>query len=573
MNLWGKKLKLLALAVTATLITAIFTSPATADAFDPARLDKPEGHVTLTIGDGGLSVQSILMIQPPDPAPGQERGEWRFCNSTKDPVCDFSDLKLDILATVVLPLCESADDENCIESLSMTMNGKSVEAVYLRDAAAGNRVASDPELNFFRGGTPILFDVPGAVHAGGTSTYAVTATANRRFDHKTKKFITGNLALDVVPYTIKFDPDYDLGGYGYGKNIGCLFIEMASCAVREDFPEDLSVKLSVRAPMDIAGWFMGRVKNPEIEVEKISSSNNRIRVSAEPATVARFALVKSPEAITPAVRKAMGNYGISGTLNGSAIGALAFDEGALETLDYFRKEVGDKAAGVNSLWSVGTIDSPSVGCFADRSKVLGIVATNAMVYNGGAPRYEDGFLSYRVGGMHYMPNGRDLVTGTYDLIMRSETARCLYGFTNAPVSATVSVIGAAGQERVATTVVSERGGWLKLAAYGFTFSRKEVRVTLTQPQRVRLSSFAPKSSSLSAPQKQAIRKFSSASRTNKLITCSSTYFDSAGKDLASRRAQAACAEAKRLIPKTKIKVVAKQVSRPTEAGVTELSSR
>ena len=66
-------------------------------------------------------------------------------------------------------------------------------------------------------------------------------------------------------------------------------------------------------------------------------------------------------------------------------------------------------------------------------------------------------------------------------MMRSDTARCLYGFSKAPISATVSVTSASGENKVATTVVKEtKDGWLKLAAYGFTFSSPTISVKLSQ---------------------------------------------------------------------------------------------
>jgi hypothetical protein len=64
--------------------------------------------------------------------------------------------------------------------------------------------------------------------------------------------------------------------------------------------------------------------------------------------------------------------------------------------------------------------------------------------------------------------------------MRSDVARCLYGFANAPISATVSVVNNKGQKSTATTIVSERNGWLKMAAYGFTYSNKTIRVKVTK---------------------------------------------------------------------------------------------
>jgi hypothetical protein len=41
-------------------------------------------------------------------------------------------------------------------------------------------------------------------------------------------------------------------------------------------------------------------------------------------------------------------------------------------------------------------------------------------------------------------------------------------------------VNADGVNSVATTVVSEKDGWLKLGAYGFTFSSPTLRVKLSQ---------------------------------------------------------------------------------------------
>ncbi len=172
-----------------------------------------------------------------------------------------------------------------------------------------------------------------------------------------------------------------------------------------------------------------------------------------------------------------------------------------------------------------------------------------------------------------MPNGQDLVVGTYDLLMRSETARCLYGFSRAPISATVQVIGGAGAEKVATTVVSEKDGWVKLAAYGFTFSEKEVRVTISQGQSVTLSKFKGNSSLLTATQASQIRSFAAASRGNRLAICTSNYRLAGDKKLAEARAARACSALKRQLPKISTQVVTKKVANKSLEGLTSLSSR
>jgi hypothetical protein len=133
------------------------------------------------------------------------------------------------------------------------------------------------------------------------------------------------------------------------------------------------------------------------------------------------------------------------------------------------------------MWNFATINSGNGSdCLSDNSKVQGIVTTNAMGYDGSAPSYSKGILSYKVSCMHFEADGKTPVEGTYDLVMRSDTARCLYGFSKAPISATISVTSAAGEIKTATTVVSEKNGWLKMAAYGFTFSSPTISVKLTQ---------------------------------------------------------------------------------------------
>ena len=80
---------------------------------------------------------------------------------------------------------------------------------------------------------------------------------------------------------------------------------------------------------------------------------------------------------------------------------------------------------------------------------------------------------------HSLPNGEEF-KGSYDLVIKSEVARCIYGFSSAPVSAKISILSADGTTQVATTTFNERNGWMYLVARGFTFSSPTVRVKLTQ---------------------------------------------------------------------------------------------
>ena len=135
--------------------------------------------------------------------------------------------------------------------------------------------------------------------------------------------------------------------------------------------------------------------------------------------------------------------------------------------------------------------------------------------------------------------------------MRSDVARCLYGFKNAPISATVAVVGEFGEEKVATTVVSEKDGWLKLAAYGFTFSEKEIQVKLRQSQMKTLKTFSGSRTSLTSAQKAEIRAVLEKSDGNTKFICTGIRYYQQPMSvniMVRKRAKEACDYAKSINP-------------------------
>ena len=119
-------------------------------------------------------------------------------------------------------------------------------------------------------------------------------------------------------------------------------------------------------------------------------------------------------------------------------------------------------------------------CSADKSALQGLVVTNAPIYDKGPPTFADGSLNYQVAGIHTNVDGT-LFKGRYTYIVKSTTARCYYGFSNAPIEAKVDIISADSTNQVATTLVSEKNGFIKLQADNFTFSSPTIRVKLMQP--------------------------------------------------------------------------------------------
>ena len=170
-----------------------------------------------------------------------------------------------------------------------------------------------------------------------------------------------------------------------------------------------------------------------------------------------------------------------------------FNEEQIKLFSLWTPLIKDKASATPKIWMYGSISpddlasaasglSSAKECVTKTSGLAGLVTTNATIYDGSMPSFNsaEGSLNYKVAAPHFASDGTEF-SGTYDLIMKSEVARCIYGFTAAPVSASVEVTSSdGGIQKVATTLLNERNGWLHLGAYGFGFSSPTLKVKLTQ---------------------------------------------------------------------------------------------
>jgi hypothetical protein len=133
--------------------------------------------------------------------------------------------------------------------------------------------------------------------------------------------------------------------------------------------------------------------------------------------------------------------------------------------------------------------------------------TNASQYSAGPPIFDkaSGSLEYQVAAPHYTSGG-SVFTGTYDLVMRSDVARCLYGFSKAPLNASISVIDNDGVQTAATKLVSEKDGWLRIAAYGFGFSNPKIKVNLSQAGSPTSKKVALKNTTITCKKGKTVKK-------------------------------------------------------------------
>lgn len=409
-----------------------------------------------------------------------------LCETASTGNCDFTKNKP--YGTLLLPACVSEQQENCVDSL-IVIEGETPYPLTFTRQVQGPTVKADKKVGLFEGSTVSLWQLP-SEYQGTLSRNFAAYSALTINGFQNGRFLYGDFSVNVNPYV-------DLTGAGYRQigvsefrwesgrngvstnngNPACVFTEEGVCGLPQDLPEDVRITYRVRLTNDIGGWFRGRMQETAIAISSFSKTASLVEVSGRPVSVPTlgFAIPQSaaPQGFVDEVKK------LAPAWIGGVINTRADQPGAWTYLKMSRDLLNDSASGLISVWNFGSTASAGNACISDKSKVLGIVTTNSTVYQPGAPSYSKGFLNYKVGGLHYQPDGENVFEGSYDLVMRSEVARCLYGFTKAPVSATISVSGA-GDKSVATTVVSEKNGWLKLAAYGFTFSEKTLKVKLSQ---------------------------------------------------------------------------------------------
>ena len=488
-------MKKISLFVTISLLAAInFTAAAdTGDSYDPLKTQMSDGQLLeYVVEDGQVQRTSYIAIDPPTTTDGSLR-VWKWCATLKDVTCDPSGNPANLEAMSVLGPCSSPTEENCIDSLYIGNSATNLVKAELIKVVGGLTFPASPEYDF-PGGTNIsLWNVPGVTSAGGGTTFAVTSREHLRlFNGKFQvtDFFTGvnayrlqkgdyavqsiNTSSNATPENLYSDPKIRNG-------FSCVWVDTGECGVNQDFTPNTRIKVIVRISKRVGGWFQGRLNDPVLDVNSFSNNYNLLSVEGGAVTVPRMALAKAWDKFSTTEKNWFPNFGQWPATYGQATGPQAgIPEMAFPFINLLRNEVNDSASGSNTYWNfITTASGQGSNCLRDTSKILGVVSTNAMAYDGNSPSFESGTLNYRVSGLHFMPDGKTPVLGTYNLVMRSDTARCLYNFTNAPIKATVSISGEGGTT-IATTAMNERNGWLSLFAAGFTFSEKNIQVKFVQ---------------------------------------------------------------------------------------------
>ena len=443
------------------------------------------------------------------------------CKGLDDPACS----KLNYFkADTLFPLCENTTELNCIDSLrAFDAEGKELQVT------TGEKFPSirtkdfkgDISANLPPGSQAPIVEIPGASHAGGAK-YVIIVNPAGEIDKRTSgsgkfdgtmqggifavKTINGNFndggSSDRLVDYQEWGPGYEAVGIGGGgdSRFGCIINDLTSCAVPQAMPLGITFSLKVRYNFKVVNWFSGRLISPDVEIQPIATGGNLLTITAKPAEVPFISRwVKKtdlPANILNYYKSLPQPLGGSGDWQASAQNGdpstwslmrniVTFDQRSMDEFLLWLPAISDKSDYQPTLWTFRSMRSGQQyeSCLQSEKEVIGIVSTNATAYIDGPPVFnrESMSIEYKVAAPHFTPTG-EIFKGSYDLQVLSYSARCLYGFSNAPISATIEIVSESGEKQIAVTTVTERNGWLFLSAKGFTFSSPVVKVKLSQSE-------------------------------------------------------------------------------------------
>ncbi|MGA0865916.1 MAG: hypothetical protein ACO3QV_01190 [Candidatus Nanopelagicaceae bacterium] len=469
-----------------------------------------------TSGEGVSFISTAPDVQP-------------ICENFDDPFC------LNQLATgdrswwinVVLNECQLYGSVYpCIEGVRITKDEKSRSLVFSRyvDSISWD---PDPSRNIPPGGLASLWKDP--TSADGIEYLVIVSGPlywpNQKAPIAGKPSLLSTFQASIIATkSIKGDfsgprrfiSDEGVPRYSSEKPLYCLWVIKGECGFKVDFPEQSRFELSLNLPRASSGFLIGRMKDPEVRVTVISPDQVNLKVSAEPILIPLLhAKVKAADA-TPEIRRYFANprkYLCPTTdpncLKGViASGTASSGETAFEYYSLLGAFLEKSAAKMVPIWSFRNHIADLRRCNSPQY-FEGLVSTNAAIYEGDPPSLVDGELVYRVAGVHNDSDGK-VFQGSYDLILQSSVARCLYKLNNNPIQASISIENQGGDVNVKTTIFKEEGGWVRLSAAGFTFSQPTIKVKLTQQPNV--------SPSIS-PTPKPSPTFSSSKEVKSTITC------------------------------------------------------
>ena len=437
-----------------------------------------------------------------------------ICSGLNDPKCSDAER---FRYYALLPKCISDTDVDCIENLYAILPGteERIDGVFQKSlpAVTANPFKADPKNGLPQGATSTVWKIPNVTHKGGTEDYVVIVSrvgSVRKIKNGFESFSEGawpggDFRAAIYPVTEVMDPEYKENVATLMKHPGgrasvgvqhlsskdfsvCAVVSDGECALRQGFPEQVQFGLTIRFSKKLNGWMHGRIDNPQIDY-KLTNYGTRIEMQGLPTKVPTVAGWVKPADLSAAQKNTLGevvlNFGNVSTPGSEGIGAI-------NTLSVWSKILKDKAQAMPSQWIFYNLGQQQMSgankCILDSKTLAGFVTTNSTTYSAGPPIFNKstGTLDYKVASLHLKPDGK-VFKGSYDLYIDKNVARCIYNFSSAPISASISILNENGETVVPSTSLTEVKNWIHLSAKDFTFSSPTLRVKLKQAKAIATS--------------------------------------------------------------------------------------
>ncbi|CAB4340464.1 MAG: hypothetical protein F2851_04660 [Actinobacteria bacterium] len=433
-----------------------------------------------------------------------------ICDSLEATDCKRPEIKVLTFASVFTK-CLNDTDTDCIDSFSIkNEDGSVISAKFQRNWVPAPVFKGDKSKFLPTGYGPSSWTLTN--DEGKLETYALSVGVNGNLDlsrnpnkSNFESFFAAVQPIKEILGTEYEGPVVNVTKRGVGESRGwntkfiekgCQIAEKGLCGYRMPFDLEKTIVLKVRLSQPVQGWLHGRMKDADIAMKTAADNSQVVEISAKPLSVPSiYGWAKWGE--LPQKLKDLYPVGAGGTtrdfgdftttdLSSRTLLTMSMVSGdaAINEMNLWLPLLNDKAAAMRTFWVAQTIRGElpfdSQNCVRGKG-FTGVIGTNAAVYSDGPPRFDQAeqSLNYTVGASHLDTKG-DLFKGYYQLNLRSDVARCLYGFGSAPIQAKIEVSSSDGTPSVATTVITEKDSWLKMTAAGFTFSTPKIKVKLSQ---------------------------------------------------------------------------------------------
>jgi hypothetical protein len=425
------------------------------------------------------------------------------------------------------PFCSQTELNDCIEEVfAISSTGKKINASNIEYVPKSPRILNQSS-NFHPGGSSKeIFDLPGVMHKGNTTKYALEVLNmgnftifDRSVPFSASSYSDPTFYVAITPVNLvqgQYELISELGVQPAKFDRNCVVLDQDRCGMAQGFPANYKFGVTLRMNKQVYGWLHGRMQETTFTSERIATGV-KISVVGFPTVVPSIAGGGISDQFGSALQSRYKNdltrspYFDNFTADRGSASLLAFEDWA--------PILGDRATVMPSLWSLRNIKKDEFAasglragqCIVSAMKtgIGGIVTTNATAYSSGPPVFNEltQSLDYKVAAPHFDSKGNEF-KGYYNLKITAETARCIYNFQAVPLQASISVVSPQGEKVIATTILRSDDKWLELTAANFGFSTPTLRVRLStelsKPEVSAQPSVAPTPSSNSIQKKITI---------------------------------------------------------------------